>query len=87
MRRIAVSLSGLIVVVVGVLASAPAAFAVRVGPRGSGGSSVAAAPVVHHSGLGVWPISLIVVAGVIVVVFALMTVLARGSRRSTPVPA
>ncbi len=85
MRRFVVTLSGLVVVVVGLLAATPAAFAMRFRAEGGGGSSVTPAPVIHHSGLGVWPISLIVVAGVFVLVLS-VSAFVRTSHRSTPVP-
>jgi hypothetical protein len=86
-RHIAVSLSGLLAAVFGIFA-APSAFAMRIAPIGSGASSsVAVTPAVHHGGLGLWPVSLVVVAAVVVLVLGVVRVLGRESRRSAPHPA
>jgi hypothetical protein len=82
MRRIIVSLSGLIAIAAALVSWAPSAFAMRVGPS-MGGSPVDVAPAVHHSaGLAPWQIALIAVAGVIIGSAALLRArLARKSRR------
>jgi hypothetical protein len=69
MRRILISLSSLFAVAAAFLSSGSAAFAMRVDPLG--GSSVNVAPAVHHpTGLALWQVGLIVVAGVVVLAAA-----------------
>ncbi len=85
MRRLASTASGLIVISVAFLMSAPAAFAVRVTPPGDT-SSVPVARTAHHTGLYPWQITLIAVAGVLLIATAAALVV-RVSRRSAPHPA
>jgi hypothetical protein len=89
MRRIVVSLSGLIAAAVAFLTAVPGAYAMRVRATAGGGgaSSVTRLPLTHQSGLGLWPISLIVIGGVVVLTVALGSLLFRGSRRTMALPA
>ena len=58
MRRLAISLSGLVALAVAFLTTAPAAFAMRLAPPDGGGAPVTASRVVHHhGGLGFWQVS------------------------------
>ena len=86
MRRILISLSSLFAVTAAILTTGSAAFAMRVDPPG--GSSVNAAPAVHHStGLPLWPVALIVAAVVVLTAAALGARLIKVSRRRAPASA
>jgi hypothetical protein len=85
MRRLATTAVGLITISVAFLFSAPAAFAVRVIPPGDT-SSVPVTRTAHHTGLYPWQITLIIVAGVLLIAAA-TAVVVRVSRRSVPRPA
>jgi amino acid transporter len=84
MRRFVISLSALGALAVAFLTASPAAFATRV-PVGGGAPSRVTA--VHHSGLGFWPGSLLVIAGVVVLIAAVVAAVLRMSRRSAPAAA
>jgi hypothetical protein len=88
MHRVAVSLSGLLALSAAFLATGSPAFAMRVAPVG-GGPSANFAPVVHHAaGLSSWQVAAIVIAGVVVMVAAMLgTMLIRSSRRIASAPA
>jgi hypothetical protein len=99
MRRLALWLSSLLVLSSSFVATGSPAFAMRVGPAGSGpaarvgpaggGPAANSSPPVHHAaGLSAWQIAVIVIAG-LVVVGALIVgrVLVRASRRTASSPA
>jgi hypothetical protein len=87
MRRILISLLSLFAVVAVFLSTGSVAFAMPVAPLG--GSSVNVTPAVHHSsGLALWQVGLIIVAGVaVLIVAALGARLLRVSRRHAPASA
>jgi hypothetical protein len=81
MRRIAISIFGVVSVMAMALNAAPSAFAMRVLPVSGGepGPAVSSGP--HRPGLSAWQISVFVVAGTLLLV-ALFTDVVWLSRRS-----
>jgi hypothetical protein len=82
MRRIAISLSGLLALAVAFLTAAPAAFAMKVAPPAGGSRTFTASQVAHHAGLSFWAVSLIVLAGVVALSVAIGAAVISSSRRS-----
>jgi hypothetical protein len=82
MRRIAVSLSGLLALAVAFLTAAPAAFAMKVAPPAGGSRPFAASQVAHHGGLSFWTVSLLVIAGLVALSVAVGAAVIKSSRRS-----
>jgi hypothetical protein len=78
MRRFAMIITSLLTTVVALVSGATAAFAANTATSGGGGSS--AAQLSHSAGLAVWQISLIVAAG-IVLVLTVSSLVRRTSRR------
>jgi hypothetical protein len=81
MRRIVLSISGLVATITVFLAAAPTAFAMRVAPASGNDVSPAVAPATHHAALNSWELGLIVAAGVVLVVAAAIAI-CRAARRS-----
>jgi hypothetical protein len=83
LRRIALSILGVVGLTAMALSTAPSAFAMRVLPvtGDDSGSVVASSP--RHTGLSAWQISVFVVAGTLLLValFASLVFLSRRSRQ------
>ena len=72
MRRFVVLVSSLFAIAAALVSGGSSAFAMRVAPP-AGGSPVNVVPVVHHSaGLEAWQVALITVAGVAVLILAVL---------------
>jgi hypothetical protein len=82
LRRTSTVMAGLVTAIVGVIAAAPAAFAMRLNePEGASGLIPTTTTVAHH-GLAGWEITLIVVAVLAVATVAAVAVRARTTVRA-----
>ncbi len=89
MNRIIAFVSSLFAVAAALVSTGSAAFAMRIAPP-TGGSSVDVAPVIHHSaGLEPWQVALVAVAGVVVLIAAVLAarLITRSLHRSASAPA